>query len=306
VIAFVFPGQGTVRVGMGGWLRRDPVGAAVVARADEVLADVLGEPVSQLCARGPAEKLVATDGAQPAVTACNLAALAVLAERGVVADVVAGHSVGELSALCAAGVLDVEATLRLVGVRSRLMAAVPGTGGMTAVMGPEPERVAAWAAEVSTPEEPLVVGLENAPDHTVVSGAFPAIERVVALASEFPATRKVVALKVGNAFHSPLMAPAADAWAEAVRAVPMAEPRVPVIPNTTAEPTTDVAVLREALIEQLTARVRWSETMRALADADTCVEVGDSKVLAGLMRAVGTRCVSLADPAAARRLEPVG
>jgi [acyl-carrier-protein] S-malonyltransferase len=304
VIAFVFPGQGTVRVGMGGWLRRDPVGAGVLARADEVLADVLGEPVSQLCARGPAERLVATDGAQPAVTACNLAALAVLAERGVRPDLVAGHSVGELSALCAAGVLDVDSTLRLVGVRSRLMASVPGTGGMTAVMGPEPERVAGWAAEVSTPDEPLVVGLENAPDHTVVSGAFPAIERLVALAGD--AVRKVVPLKVGNAFHSPLMAPAAEAWAEAVRATPMAAPAVPVVPNTTAEPTTDVAVLREALIEQLTARVRWTETMRSLVGADRCVEVGDSKVLAGLLRSVGVRCVSLADPAAARRLEPVG
>ncbi|MGX7825648.1 ACP S-malonyltransferase [Actinokineospora sp. 24-640] len=303
MIAFVFPGQGTVRVGMGGWLRRDPVGAEVIARADALLP----EPVSELCARGPLERLVATDAAQPAVTACNLAALAVLAARGIVADVVAGHSVGELSALCAAGALDVDATLRLVATRSRLMASVPDVGGMSAVMGPEPAQVAAWAVAASTPDEPLVVGLENAPDHTVVSGALPAIERLVALAE---GARKVVPLKVGNAFHSPLMAPAVDAWAEAVRATPMAEPQVPVIPNTTAEPTTDVAVLREALIDQMTARVRWTETMRALSarlesDVDQCVEVGDSKVLSGLLRAVGVRCVSMSDPAAARRLEPV-
>lgn len=303
MIAFVFPGQGTVRVGMGGWLRRDPVGAEVVARADALLP----EPVSELCARGPLERLVATDAAQPAVTACNLAALAVLAARGVVPDVVAGHSVGELSALCAAGALDLDATLRLVATRSRLMASVPDVGGMSAVMGPEPAQVAAWAVAASTPDEPLVVGLENAPDHTVVSGALPAIERLVALAE---GARKIVPLKVGNAFHSPLMAPAVDAWADAVRAAPMTEPRVPVIPNTTAEPTTDVVVLREALIDQMTARVRWTETMRALSarlesDVDRCVEVGDSKVLSGLLRAVGVRCVSMADPAAARRLEPV-
>ncbi|MFC7612589.1 ACP S-malonyltransferase [Actinokineospora soli] len=293
MVGFAFPGQGTVRVGMGGWLRRDPEAAAVLAR----------EPLAELCARGPLERLVATDVAQPVVTAVNLAALAVLAARGVVPEVVAGHSVGEVSALCAAGVLDVDAALRLVGERSRLMASVPGTGGMSAVMGLPVERVEELVTAVSTPDEPLVVGLENAPDHIVVSGAFPAIERLTALATD---ARKVVALKVGNAFHSPLMAPALDAWAAVVRATPMAPPRVPVVPNTTAEPTTDPDVLREALIEQLTGRVRWAATMARMSDVDTWVEVGDSKVLAGLMRSAGLRCASMADPATARRLEPVG
>lgn len=292
MVGFAFPGQGTVRVGMGGWLRRDPVGAAVLAR----------EPLAEQCARGPLERLVATDVAQPVVTACNLAALAVLEAHGVRPEVVAGHSVGEVSALCAAGVLDVDAALRLVAERSRLMASVPGSGGMTAVLGLPVERVEELAALVSTVDEPVVVGLENAPDHVVVSGAFPAISRLTELAVD---ARKVVALKVGNAFHSPLMAPALDAWAAVVRATPMAPPRVPVIPNVTAEPTTDLGVLREALIEQLTARVRWTATMQRMSDVDNWVEVGDSKVLAGLMRAVGLRCASMADPATARRLEPV-
>ncbi|SES40877.1 ACP S-malonyltransferase [Lentzea albida] len=297
MIGFVFPGQGTVRIGMGGWLRRDPVGAAVVARADALLP----EPVSELCARGPLDRLVDTLHAQPAVTACNLAALAVLRERGVEPDVVAGHSVGEISALCAAGVLDADTALRLVAVRARLMADLPDTGGMTAVLGLTPQRVEELAAEAAGPGEPLVVGLENAPDHTVVSGATAAVDRLVELAGAAGA-RKVVPLKVSNAFHSPLMAGALDAWAEAVRATPMHSPRVPVIPNATGEPTTDLPTIVDALITQLTERVRWTATMRALAEAETLVEVGDSKVLAGLLRGVGSSCVSMADPAAVRRL----
>lgn len=297
MIGFVFPGQGTVRIGMGGWLRRDAAGAAVIARADELLP----EPVSELCARGPLDKLVDTLHAQPAVTACNLAALAVLRDRGVEPDVVAGHSVGEISALCAAGVFDADTALRLVSVRARLMAGLSETGGMTAVLGLAPHRVEELAAEAAAPGEPLVVGLENAPDHTVVSGATAAVDRLVVLA-EAAGARKVVALKVSNAFHSPLMAGALDGWAEAVRATPMRSPRVPVVPNVTAEPTTDLPTIVDALIAQLTERVRWTETMRVLAEARTLVEVGDSKVLAGLLRGIGQSCVSLADPAALRRL----
>jgi [acyl-carrier-protein] S-malonyltransferase len=297
VIGFVFPGQGTVRVGMGGWLCRDPVGAAVVERADALLPS----PVSELCARGPLERLVDTAFAQPAVTVCNLAALAVLRAKGHEPDVVAGHSVGEISALCAAGVLDADTAVRLVATRARLMAALPDTGAMSAVMGLPPEQVAALVTEAAGPDEPLVVGLENAPDHTVVSGAAAAVDRLAGLATAAGA-RKVVPLKVSNAFHSPLMAGALDGWAEAVRAAPMSPPRVPVVPNATAEPTTDLATITDALITQLTARVRWTGTMHALSGVDTLVEVGDSKVLAGLFRAVGVRCASMADPAAVRRL----
>lgn len=299
MIGFVFPGQGTVRVGMGGWLRRDQAGAAVVERADALLP----EPVSELCARGPLERLIDTAHAQPAVTVCNLAALAVLRAKGHEPDVVAGHSVGEISALCAAGVLDVDTAISLVATRARLMTALPDTGAMTAVMGMTPHEVENLVAEVAGPDEPLVVGLENAPDHTVVSGASTAVERLAKLATEAGA-RKVVALKVSNAFHSPLMAGALDGWAEAVRAAPLSPPRIPVVPNATAEATTDLPTIVDALIVQLTARVRWTETMHALSGADTLIEVGDSKVLAGLFRAVGVKCLSMADPTAVRRLRP--
>lgn len=299
MIGFVFPGQGTVRVGMGGWLRRDPAGAPVIARADELLS----EPVSELLARGPLERLVDTAHAQPAVTACNLAAVAVLRAKGYRPDVVAGHSVGEISALCAASVVDVDTALRLVATRAELMAALPGIGAMSAVMGLPPHHVEELAADAARPGEPLVVGLENAPDHTVVSGAIAALDRLAGLADAAGA-RKVVPLKVSNAFHSPLMAGALDAWAQAVRATTMSPPDVPVIPNATAEPTTNLPTIVDALIVQLTARVRWTETMRVLSGADTLVEVGDSKVLAGLLRGVGTRCVSMADPTAIRRLRP--
>ncbi|MFI7679280.1 ACP S-malonyltransferase [Actinophytocola sp. NPDC049390] len=300
MIGFVFPGQGTVRVGMGGWLRRSAAGAAALARADALLP----APVGPLLARGPLPVLVDTAHAQPAVTACNLAALAVLTEEGVTPSVTAGHSVGELSALVAAGALDADTAVRLVAVRAGLMAGLPATGGMSAVFGLSVERVEELAEAASAPGEPLVVGLENAPGHTVVSGALPAIDRLTALATD---ATKIVPLKVSNAFHSPLMVGAVDGWADAVRAVRLAEPSVRVVPNATAEPTVDPAVLSEALIEQLTARVRWTATMAALSDMDTVVEVGDSKVLTGLFRGVGTGCLSMADPAALRRLrrEPV-
>ncbi|MEU8142449.1 ACP S-malonyltransferase [Nonomuraea sp. NPDC048901] len=295
MLGFLFPGQGTVRVGMGAWLRRRPVARA---RLDEVDA-LLAQPITPLCARGPLERLVATEHAQVAVTACNLAALTVLLEEGFEPLVVAGHSVGELSALHAAGVLTLADTVRLVELRSRLMAEVGDTGGMHAVMGLPVEDVEALAAEAGSADEPLVVGLENAPGHVVVSGALPALDRLGKLATR---ASKIVPLRVGNAFHSPLMAAAVPAWAEAVRAAPMSEPLVPVVPNVTGEPTTDLATLRDALIAQLTGRVRWTDTVNAVEEFAPGVEVGDSKVLAGLSRRAGARCLSLAEPATLRRL----
>ncbi len=295
MIGFVFPGQGTVRVGMGGWLRRDPVGGAVVRRVDELLP----EPISPLCARGPLPLLVDTAHAQPAVTACNLAALSVLRDRGYTPDVVAGHSVGELSALCAAGVLDVDTTIRLVAARSRLMSELAETGAMASVLGLPVERVEQLAAQAAAPGEPLVVGLENTTDQTVVSGSAQAIERFTAAAVD---ARKIVPLKVSNAFHSPLMAGAVDGWAEAVRSAPMRPPEIPVIPNVTAEPTTDLPTIVDALIGQLTGRVRWTSTMRVLSGVDRCVEVGDSKALTGMLRTEDVRCVSMSAPTALRAL----
>jgi [acyl-carrier-protein] S-malonyltransferase len=295
MLGFLFPGQGTVRVGMGAWLRRRPVARARLDEIDELLS----RPITPVCARGPLERLVATEHAQVAVTACNLAALAVMLEEGFEPRVVAGHSVGELSALHAAGVLTLADTVRLVELRSRLMSEIGVVGGMHAVMGLPLGEVEWLADEAATVDEPLVVALENAPGHIVVSGALPALERLGKLATN---ASKIVPLKVGNAFHSPLMAPAVPAWGDAVRAASMAEPRVPVVPNVTGAPTTDVAVLREALITQLTGRVLWTDTVNAVEDLAPGVEVGDSKVLSGLSRRAGARCLSLAEPATLRRL----
>ena len=218
MFGFLFPGQGTVRVGMGAWLRRRPVARD---RLDEIDA-LLSRPISPLCARGPLDRLVSTEHAQVAVTACNLAALAVLAEEGYEPAVVAGHSVGELTALHAAGVLDLAETVRLVETRARLMAVAGGGGGMRAVMGLAVERVEELAAEAAAPGEPVVVGLENAPGHVVVSGAAPALDRLEKLATD---ATKIMPLKVGNAYHSPLMAAAVPPWAAAVAAPRCAPPR---------------------------------------------------------------------------------
>ncbi|WP_066370209.1 ACP S-malonyltransferase [Herbidospora mongoliensis] len=295
MLGFLFPGQGTVRVGMGAWLRRRPVARAVLDEVDELLA----RPISALCVRGPLDRLVATEHAQIAVTACNLAALAVLREEGYEPGVVAGHSVGELTALHAAGVLGRADTVRLVEIRSRLMSRVGVTGGMRAVMGLPVERVEELAALAGTPAEPLVVGLENAPGHVVVSGSTAALDRLTGLAVD---AGKIVPLSVGNAFHSPLMAAAVPGWAEAVRAAPMEAPRVPVVPNVTGRPTEDVEVIRVSLIAQLTGRVRWTDTVTVVDALGLAVEVGDSKVLAGLSRRAGARCLSMADPGTLRRL----
>ncbi|TKK84009.1 ACP S-malonyltransferase [Herbidospora galbida] len=295
MLGYLFPGQGTVRVGMGAWLRRRPVARAVFDEVD----DLLTRPISPLCVRGPLDRLVATEHAQIAVTACNLAALAVLTEEGYEPGVVAGHSVGELTALHAAGVLGLADTVRLVETRSRLMARVGVTGGMRAVMGLPVERVEELAAQAGTPAEPLVVGLENAPGHVVVSGSTAALDRLTGLAVD---AAKIVSLAVGNAFHSPLMAPAVPGWAEAVRAAPMAAPSVPVVPNVTGRPTEDLDVIRDSLIAQLTGRVRWTDTVTVVDALGPAVEVGDSKVLAGLSRRAGARCLSMADPGTLRRL----
>ncbi|MGI5274490.1 ACP S-malonyltransferase [Nonomuraea sp. CA-218870] len=301
MLGYLFPGQGTVRVGMGAWLRRRPVARD---RLDEIDA-MLSRPISPLCARGPLDRLVSTEHAQVAVTACNLAALAVLTEEGYEPAIVAGHSVGELTALHAAGALTLAATVRLVETRSRLMAEAgrgegPAVrGGMRAVMGLPVERVEELAEAAAAPGEPAVVALENAPGHVVVSGAVAALDRLERLAAD---ATKIVPLKVGDAYHSPLMAAAVPAWAAAVAVAEMREPRVPVVPNVSGEPTTDPGTLRQALVAQLTGRVRWTRTVGAIDAVAPGVEVGDSKVLAGLSRRAGARCLSLADPATLRRL----
>lgn len=299
-LGVLFPGQGTLRVGMAAALRVHPAAAPVWDAADALL-DV---DVRALCARGPAPVLVATENAQPVVTVCGAAALAVLRDAGLEPAVVAGHSVGEIAALHAAGVLDLAATLRLVTARAALMGAITTPGAMLAVLGLPVAAVEELAAEAAGPGEPLVVGLENAPGHVVVSGAPAAVERCAALAPARGASR-TAPLAVSGAFHSPLMAPAVAEWADVVAAQPFAAPRCPVVPNTTGRPTRDPDELRAALVDQLTGRVRWAATTAALGALGVrCVEAGDSKALTGLARAAEPPlpCVSMSDPTALRRL----
>ncbi|MEV6032048.1 ACP S-malonyltransferase [Nonomuraea sp. NPDC052116] len=293
MLAWFFPGQGTLRVGMGQAFRRHPAAAAALAEA----ADVLGRDVAGLCAHGPLAALVRTENAQPAVTACNLAGLAALKAQGLEPDLVAGHSVGELSALHAAGVLDFAATLRLVDFRATLMARVGREGGMWAVIGLGPTAVGALVRSAA-PASSLAVAVENGPDHVVVSGTPDALRRFAPLARAAGA-RKIVPLNVSHAFHSPLMAEVAEEWADRVRAEPLRDPVRPVLLNVTGRPSTDREEIRNALIAQLTGRVMWAATLRAMGESGVrgCVEVGDSKALTGLARAAGLRCVTMSDPA---------
>ncbi|MGN9836979.1 ACP S-malonyltransferase [Nonomuraea sp. H19] len=292
MLACFFPGQGTLRVGMGQAFRRHPAAAAALAEAGAVL----GRDLATLCAQGPQAALISTENAQPAVTACNLAALAALRAAGLEPDVVAGHSVGELSALHAAGVLDFAATLRLVEARGRLMARVRRAGVMSAVLGLTPAE-AGDLAGFADPGGSLVVAIENGPDHVVVSGPPDAVDRFGTLARARGA-RKITPLSVSHAFHSPLMSEVAGEWAERVAGERLLPPRCPVLLNVTGMPAIDPEEIRRGLTAQLTGRVLWAGVLSAAARMGVrdCVEVGDSKALTGLARSAGLRCLSMSDP----------
>ncbi|PTM90980.1 ACP S-malonyltransferase [Dietzia psychralcaliphila] len=300
MFALAFPGQGTLRVGMGAWMRRRDVARAVLDRVDEILQ----RPLSDLVATGPADRLVDTRNAQLAVTACNLAALELLRDEGIRPTVVAGHSVGEFSALFAAGVLSLEDTLTLVRRRSDLMAAVSRVGGMASVMKLDLAEVERLVGSVTDEGEPLVVGIENGRGHTVVSGSARALDRFVdAVDGRAPVTR----LAVSNAFHSPLMDEAQQQWREEVDRYTFAAPDVPVIPNVRGTEVTDPVDLHECVIDQLTGRVRWTETLDTLGARGerTKVEVGDSKALTKIARAQGHTWFTMSDPATPARLARV-
>ena len=300
MIAMLFPGQGTLRVGMAAALRAHPAAAPVFAEADELL----GMDVRALCARGPAGSLVTTLTAQPVVTVLGVAALAVLRESGLEPDVVAGHSVGELAALHAAGAMDLAVLLRLVTGRARLMASVGGDGAMLTVLGLPLADVEQLAVLCSRPGEPLVVALDNAPSNVVVSGARPAVDRCAALAGDHGASA-VRPLAVSGAFHSPLLDPVVPAWASVVASTPLTAPLCPVVTNTTGRATRDVDEIRAALVDQMTGRVLWTATCARLFEMGArCVEAGDSRALTVMARSADPplACISMSDPGAVRRL----
>jgi [acyl-carrier-protein] S-malonyltransferase len=288
-VALVFPGQGSQAVGMGAELAK----AYVVARRvlDEV-DEALGQKLSQIMIEGPLETLTLTENAQPALLAVSMAALRVLEERGFrLADgakYVAGHSLGEYSALCAAGALSIADGARLLRIRGRAMqAAVPvGQGAMAALLGvgkDVAEKLAAAAAE----GEVCQLANDNEPTQAVISGAKTAIDRAATLAKEH-GVRRFVPLNVSAPFHCALMQPAADAMAEALAQTTVHQPAVPVISNVTAAPISDPAEIKRRLVEQVTGTVRWRESVAAMAQLGVTdvIEVGSGKVLAGLAKRI--------------------
>lgn len=305
-LAFVFPGQGSQKVGMvKAWADASPQARATFEEADEAL----GFPLSRLCWEGPEEELNLTANTQPALVAAAIAVLRALAalapELRPVA--VAGHSLGEYSALVAAGALDFADALRLVRRRGELMQeAVPvGKGAMAAIIGLDPETIAAVAADASQGEVCAVANL-NGPAQTVIAGDKGAIDRAVALAKERGA-RKATLLAVSAPFHSPLMRPAREGMTPLLAATPFKDPRVPVVTNVDAAPVTTGEAARDALVRQIDSPVRWVESVLRMENdfgVQTFVEVGPGNVLSGLTRRIvqSARATAISDPDHLRQL----
>ena len=288
--AFVFPGQGSQAVGMGKEL------AEAFAPAREVFEEVdeaLKQKLTKLMFEGPEEDLTLTENAQPALMAVSLACVRVLQREGGVdfatdAQFVAGHSLGEYSALAAAGTFELADTARLLKTRGQAMqAAVPvGEGAMAALLGLELEDAQAVAEEAAQGEI-CTAANDNASGQVVLSGNRAAVERAIEIASERGARRSVL-LPVSAPFHCALMAPAADVMAEALADVKMVAPAVPLIANVTASAQNDVNEIRQLLVEQVTGMVRWRESVLYMKEngVDTLVEIGAGKVLTGLARRI--------------------
>ena len=307
--AFVFPGQGAQAVGMG----RDLYAASAAARAIFDLADAtLGLALTRLCFEGPEEALTATENAQPALLTVSAALLAVLAERWGEATVtpsyVAGHSLGEYSALVAAGAINIPIALRLVRRRGELMAEAR-EGGMAAIIGLDEAPLEQICREASAEAAPVVIANYNSPGQLVISGAGAAVERACVLAKERGAKR-ALPLKVSAAFHSPLMRDAAEQLAAAVTQAAILDARTPVISNVTAEPLVQAAAIRGELIAQVTSPVRWIASVRRMAaeGVDTFVEIGPGSVLTGLIKRIASdvRLVNVSDLASAYAFAAIG
>jgi [acyl-carrier-protein] S-malonyltransferase len=301
-LAFIFPGQGSQAVGMGKALA-DAFGAARLV-FEEVDA-ALGETLTRIIWEGPAQTLMLTENAQPALMAVSLAAMRVLeTEAGVDlardAQFVAGHSLGEYSALAAAGALSIADTARLLRIRGRAMQkAVPvGTGAMAALLGLDFEQAVTVAGEAAR-DQVCQAANDNGGGQVVVSGDKAAVERAVELAKARGAKRAMM-LPVSAPFHCTLMQPAADAMAAALAGVTVKSPVVPVVANVLARPIRDPADIVDALVAQVTGTVRWRDSIAFMADAGVTqfYEVGAGKVLSGLVRRVaeGASGVSIGTP----------
>jgi len=287
--AFIFPGQGAQSVGMGKALAGAfPAAAAVFDEVD----DALGEKLSSLIWNGPEDALTLTANTQPALMAVSVAAMRALeAEFGIgvdAADFVAGHSLGEYSALCAAGAIDLAETARLLRTRGNAMqaAVAPGEGAMAALLGADTEQAeAACAVGVADAGGTCEIANDNAPGQLVLSGSAAAIEAACVHARN-NGVKKAVPLAVSAPFHCSLMAPAADAMREALAEVTIRAPKVPLIANVTAAVTADPETIRDQLVAQVTGRVRWRETVEFMAANGIAgtAEAGAGKVLTVMNR----------------------
>jgi len=281
--AFIFPGQGSQAVGMGAGLAEASRAARdVFGEVDEAL----GKNLFRLMREGPDEELKLTENAQPAIMAHSIAVFRTFGARlADVASFVAGHSLGEYSALCAAGSLDLATTARLLKLRGQAMQqAVPvGEGAMAALLGAD-LALAQKIADAAAQGEVCAVANDNDPSQVVISGHKGAIDRAIELAREMGAKR-AVPLPVSAPFHCPLMQPAAEAMADALSYVVIEQPAVPLFANVTAQPESDPDTIRKQLVEQVTGMVRWRETMLNMAEdgVDEFVEIG-GKVLGSMVK----------------------
>jgi len=302
-LAFVFPGQGSQAVGMG----QDLAAAFAVARqVFEEVDDALGERLSRVIREGPIEELTLTQNAQPALMAVSVAVARTLAREFAIpvdrAAFVAGHSLGEYSALCAAGALTLPDAARLLRRRGEAMQrAVPvGEGAMAALIGPKSDVALAEAAAAAGAEAGVcAVANDNNAGNVVISGTAAAVERAIAKAKELGA--RAIPVNVSAPFHCQLMQPAADEMAEALEEVAIVAPRAFLVANVTARPTNDPAAIRRQLVEQVTGRVRWRESVEWMAgegEVARFAELGAGKVLTGMIKrtAPDAEAVSLGSP----------
>ena len=281
-LAFIFPGQGSQQVGMGAELAQNyPIADATFEEADAAL----GRGLKQLCFEGPEADLKETENTQLAILTCSVAALRVLQAHNITPNAVAGHSLGEYSALVAAEALDFSDALRLVHARASFMAEAGKTqqGTMAAILGMETERLQTLC---ETADGIVNIANYNCPGQLVISGEVDAVDHVVSLAKAEIGERRCRSLPVSGAFHSPLMAPAQQKFKSVLDSVPLHSPQIDIVMNVTGKSATDADNIRELLSQQITQPVQWEKTLHTIKHTGIThfVEVGPGKVLSGLVK----------------------
>ena len=281
-LAFIFPGQGSQQVGMGAELARDyPIANTIFQEADAAL----GRALSQLCFEGPEDALKQTENTQLAILTCSVATLQILKEFGITPNTVAGHSLGEYSALVAAGVLEFADAFRLVQARASLMAEASATqqGTMAAILGMEIEQLQQLCDRI---KGTVNIANYNCPGQLVISGEVDAVNQVVSLAKIEIGERRCRLLPVSGAFHSPLMAPAQQKFKSVLDTVTLHPPNVDIAMNVTGEFATNAEHIRQLLFQQITQPVQWEKTLRTIEKTGITdfIEVGPGKVLSGLVK----------------------